>query len=96
MGVTVPVMAVFAVYAVMIFMQMLPLFLPGGVGLVDIVMITLFTSIGVPMHSAVAATILTRLIQLWMLTALGGISTAYLVKKIDYISLIPKNRFMPQ
>lgn len=96
MGVKVPIMAVFAVYAVMIFMQMLPLFLPGGVGLVDIVMITLFTAIGVPMHSAVAATILTRLIQLWMLTALGGISTAYLVKRIDYNSLVPKNRLMPQ
>ncbi|MDM7913286.1 MAG: flippase-like domain-containing protein [Methanotrichaceae archaeon] len=84
MGVKVSIMAVFAVYAVMIFMQMLPLFLPGGVGLVDIVMITLFTAIGVPMHSAVAATILTRLIQLWLLTALGGAATAYLVKKIDY------------
>ncbi len=83
MGVSVPLRAVFAVYTVMIFIQMLPLFLPGGIGLVDIVMITLFTAIGVPMHSAVAASILTRLIQLWFLTALGGISTAYLVKKIN-------------
>lgn len=84
MGVKVSIMAVFAVYAVMIFMQMLPLFLPGGVGLVDIVMITLFSAIGIPMHSAIAATILTRLIQLWLLTALGGAATAYLLKKIDH------------
>lgn len=83
MGVSVPLRAVFAVYTVMIFLQMLPIFLPGGIGLVDIVMITLFNSIGVPMHSAVAASILIRLIQLWLLTALGGISTAYLVKKIN-------------
>lgn len=87
MGVKIPVQAVFAVYAVMIFLQMLPLFLPGGVGLVDIVMITLFSAIGVPTSSAVAATILTRLIQLWLLTAIGGISTAYLVKKVDQIAL---------
>ncbi len=83
MGVSVPLRAVFAVYTVMIFIQMLPLFLPGGIGLVDIVMITLFSAIGVPMHSAVAASILIRLIQLWFLTAVGGISTAYLIKKIN-------------
>jgi uncharacterized protein (TIRG00374 family) len=89
MGVNVPVAAIFAVYAVMIFLQMLPLVLPGGIGLVDIVMITLFNAVGVPMHDAVAATILTRLVQLWFLTALGGISTAYLVRKIDH-----KSRFI--
>ncbi|MDM7934890.1 MAG: flippase-like domain-containing protein [Methanothrix sp.] len=84
MGISVPLRAVFAVYAVMIFLQMLPLFLPGGVGLVDIVMSTFFTAIGLPMHSAVAATILIRLIQLWFLTAMGGLSTAYLVRKINH------------
>jgi len=89
MGVSVPVRGVFAVYAVMIFLQMLPLLLPGGVGLVDIVMATLFSAIGVPVNAAVAATILTRLIQLWLLTALGGLSTAYLVKKIDQNSVKP-------
>ncbi len=87
MGVSVPLRAVFAVYTVIIFLQMLPLFLPGGIGLVDIVMITLFTAIGVPTHSAVAASILIRLIQLWFLTAFGAISTAYLVKKINRDSL---------
>ncbi len=88
MGISVPLRAVFAVYAVMIFLQMLPLFLPGGVGLVDIVMSTLFTAIGLPMHSAVAATILIRVIQLWLLTAIGGLATAYLVKKINHNALM--------
>jgi uncharacterized protein (TIRG00374 family) len=83
MGLEVPVRAIFAVYAVMIFLQMLPLFLPGGLGLVDIVMITLFNAIGVPMHGAVGATILIRIIQLWFLAALGGASMAYLVRKIN-------------
>jgi uncharacterized protein (TIRG00374 family) len=89
MGLEVPVRAVFAVYAVMIFLQMLPLFLPGGLGLVDIVMITLFNAIGVPMHGAIGATILIRLIQLWFLTALGGASMAYLVRKINRAPIRP-------
>jgi hypothetical protein len=92
MGVSVPLRGIFAVYAVIIFLQMLPLFLPGGVGLVDIVMATLFTAIGVPTNAAVAATILIRLIQLWMLTAIGGISTVYLVKKINQKSSKPTLR----
>jgi glycosyltransferase 2 family protein len=87
MSISVPLRAVFAVYAVMIFLQMLPIFLPGGVGLVDIVMSTFFTAIGLPMHSAVAATILIRIIQLWLITAIGGLATAYLVKKINHNAL---------
>ena len=87
MGLSVPLRAVFAVYAVMIFLQMLPIFLPGGVGLVDIVMSTFFTAIGLPAHSAVAATILIRIIQLWLMTAIGGLATAYLVRKINHNAL---------
>jgi len=87
MSISVPLRAVFAVYAVMIFLQMLPIFLPGGVGLVDIVMSTFFTAIGLPAHSAVAATILIRIIQLWLVTAIGGLATAYLVKKINHNAL---------
>ncbi|HOT06521.1 MAG: hypothetical protein A4E45_01996 [Methanosaeta sp. PtaB.Bin039] len=83
MGVKVSIGAIFAVYAVMIFLQMLPLVLPGGIGLVDIVMITLFAAVGVPQPAAVAATILSRLIQLWFLTVAGGLATAYLLKKIE-------------
>lgn len=88
MGVYIPFWAVLAVYSVMIFLQMLPIFLPGGLGVVDIVMSTLFTAIGLSMHTAVAGTILIRMIQLWMLTAIGGLATAYLVKKINRNSLI--------
>lgn len=83
MGIEVSMWAIFAVYAVMIFIQMLPLVLPGGIGLVDIVMITLFSAIGVPTSYAVAATILSRLIQLWFLTIAGGAATAYLLRRID-------------
>ena len=90
MGVIVSFWAVLAVYSVMIFLQMLPIFLPGGVGLVDIVMSTLFTAIGIPVHTAVAATILIRLVQLWMLTAIGGLATAYLVKKINRKNLVAR------
>jgi uncharacterized protein (TIRG00374 family) len=53
------------------------------VGLVDIVMITLFNAIGVPMHEAIAATILIRVVQLWFLTAVGGLATVHLIRKIN-------------
>jgi hypothetical protein len=49
-------------------------------------MITLFSAIGVPTSYAVAATILSRLIQLWFLTIAGGAATAYLLKRIDKTS----------
>jgi uncharacterized protein (TIRG00374 family) len=88
MGVFIPLWAVLAVYSVMIFLQMLPIFLPGGLGVVDIVMSTLFTAIGLPVHTAVSSTLLIRLVQLWMLTSLGGVATAYLVKKINRKALI--------
>lgn len=84
MGIEVPLLAIFAVYTVMIVLQMLPIVLPGGVGFVDIVMMTLFAAVGVPMHDAAAATILTRSVQLWFLTAVGGVSTAHLVRKINH------------
>lgn len=87
-GVFIPLWAVLAVYSVMIFLQMLPIFLPGGLGVVDIVMSTLFTAIGLPVHTAVSSTLLIRLVQLWMLTSLGGVATAYLVKKINRKALI--------
>jgi uncharacterized membrane protein YbhN (UPF0104 family) len=42
------------------------------------------------MHAAVAATILIRLIQLWFLTALGGASMVYLIRKINRDAIRPQ------
>jgi len=82
LGVEVPIFAVFAVYSVILVFQNLPLILPGGLGIVDILMTALFTAVGVSLHDAAAVTILARVAQLWFHTLLGGICTAYLLRKV--------------
>jgi uncharacterized protein (TIRG00374 family) len=80
--VEVPIFAIFAVYSVILVFQTLPLILPGGLGIVDILMTALFTAVGVSLHDAAAVTILARVAQLWFHTLLGGICTAYLLRKV--------------
>ena len=50
----------------------LPLFLPGGLGIVDGTMATLFIYSGVPKEIAILATLLYRLISYWFNTLLGA------------------------
>ncbi len=82
LGVEVPIFAIFAVYSVIMVFQTLPLILPGGLGIVDILMTALFTAVGVSLHDAAAVTILARVAQLWFHTLLGGVCTAYLLRKV--------------
>jgi len=83
LGVDVSLFAIFAVYSVIIVFQTLPLSLPGGVGLVEILMTALFSAVGVSIYDAAAVTILIRLVQLWFLALLGGISTVHLMRRIE-------------
>ena len=82
LGVEVPILALFAVYSVIMVFQNLPLILPGGIGIVEILMTALFTAVGVSLHDAAAVTILARVAQLWFHTLLGGICTAHLLRKV--------------
>ena len=82
LGVEVPIFAIFAVYSVIMVFQNLPLILPGGVGVVEILMTALFTAVGVSLHDAAAVTILARVAQLWFHTLLGGVCTIHLLKKV--------------
>lgn len=50
----------------------LPLFLPGGLGIVDGTMAILFIYGGVPVEMAVLATLLYRLASYWFNTVLGA------------------------
>jgi hypothetical protein len=74
-----PVLVV-TVFSVMVILQMLPIFLPGGIGLVDIVMTTLYMTAGIPKEAAAGATIMVRFVTLWFLTTAGGLVTLYLAK----------------
>ncbi len=74
-----PVLVV-TVFSVMVILQMLPIFLPGGIGVVDIVMTTLYMTAGIPKVAAAGATIMVRFVTLWFLTTVGGVVTIYLAR----------------
>ncbi len=74
-----PVLIV-TVYSVMVILQMLPIFLPGGLGVVDAVMTTLYMTVGIPGLAAAGATIMVRFVTLWFLTTVGGLATLYLAR----------------
>ena len=83
LDVEISIFTIFAVYAVVVVFQALPIILPGGVGLADIIMTALFNAVGIPMHDAAAVTILIRLVELWFLTFVGGLSTAHLMRRVN-------------
>jgi uncharacterized protein (TIRG00374 family) len=59
-------------YTIAMISGWLPLFLPGGLGIVDGTMAILFIYGGVPVEMAVLATLLYRLASYWFNTALGA------------------------
>ena len=73
---------VITVYSIMVILQLLPTFLPGGIGFVDIVMTTLYLAMGIPKAAAAGATIMIRLVTLWFLTLVGSLVTVYLLRGI--------------
>jgi uncharacterized protein (TIRG00374 family) len=71
---------VITVFSIMVILQLLPTFLPGGIGLVDIIMTSLYLAMGIPKVAAAGATIMVRLVTLWFLTSVGGLVTVYLLR----------------
>jgi hypothetical protein len=71
---------VITVFSIMVILQLLPTFLPGGIGFVDIVMTTLYLAMGIPKAAAAGATIMIRLVTLWFLTSVGSMVTLYLLR----------------
>ena len=59
-------------YTLSMMSSWLPLFLPGGLGIVDVTMAGLFIFGGVSAETAVVAAWLYRLVNYWLNTALGG------------------------
>src|SRR3990172_6918996 len=59
-------------YTLAMMSSWLPLFLPGGLGIVDVTMAGLFIFSGVPMEIAVVATALYRLVAYWLNTVVGA------------------------
>ncbi len=77
MGVTLPFALGFGIYATSLLAGAVS-FLPGGVGTTEAAMIVLLTLMGADTPTAVAISVISRLITLWFAVSLGLLATAYL------------------
>jgi uncharacterized protein (TIRG00374 family) len=80
LGHEVSVGVIITIYSMMVLLQLIPTFLPGGLGIVDAVMTVLYLSAGLPGSIAAGATVMIRLVTLWFLTAVGGLATLFLAR----------------
>lgn len=80
LGHEVSIGVIITIYSMMVLLQLIPTFLPGGLGIVDAVMTVLYLSAGLPGSIAAGATVMIRLVTLWFLTAVGGLATLFLAR----------------
>ena len=66
------------VYSISVAIQTIPLGVPGEVGVLDIVMASLYTLLGVDITTAAVATVLIRIITLWLRLLIGGLTVQWL------------------
>jgi len=77
-GVKISLSAIVIVYSIVIGIQNAPIGIPGEVGLPEIAMTSLYTLLGVPIAMSAVATVLIRVITLWMRLLLGGVAVQWL------------------
>jgi len=70
--------AIAIVYSISIAIQTAPFGIPGEIGILDVVMTSLYSLLGVSIAVAAAATILTRILTLWLRLLIGGITMQWL------------------
>jgi len=78
LNVPVPFSAIMIVYSISVALQTIPLGIPGEVGLLEVVMATLYTLLGIPIAVSVVATILIRVLTLWTRLLIGGLTIQWL------------------
>lgn len=77
-GTTVPFSVVVIVYFIIIGIEDIPLGIPAGVGLMEIVMTSLYVLFGVPIGLSAAATVLIRAMTFWVKLLIGGVTVQWL------------------
>ncbi|MEM2740281.1 MAG: flippase-like domain-containing protein, partial [Candidatus Bathyarchaeia archaeon] len=65
---------IISIYTIGITIQMIPVGIPGMVGVVETVMATLYSLAGIPSAISVAATLMIRIVMLWFEVAIGSIA----------------------
>jgi len=79
------------VYSISVAIQNAPIGIPGEVGVLDIIMATLYTLLGVPIVVSGGATILIRFLTLWGRLLIGGLNVQWLgIKGIKPSSATPE------
>ncbi len=73
LGYSIPLGIIVAVYTIGISIQIVPVGIPGMVGVVETVMSGLYAVSGVPLSLSVAATVMIRLIMMWLEALIGGL-----------------------
>jgi len=69
----VPLGIIVAVYTIGISIQIVPIGIPGMVGVVETVMSGLYVVSGIPLSLSVAATVMIRLVMMWFEAFIGGV-----------------------
>ncbi|HKZ93091.1 MAG TPA: flippase-like domain-containing protein [Candidatus Bathyarchaeia archaeon] len=75
---SVPFSAIAIVYTITLAIQTAPLGIPGEIGILDIAMASLYTLLRVPIVTATVATVLIRIITMWMRLLIGGLTVQWL------------------
>jgi len=66
------------VYSISVAIQTAPLGIPGEIGVLDILMASLYAVLGVPIAVAAVATVLIRIVTLWLRLLIGGVTVQWL------------------
>lgn len=74
----IPFSAIAIVYSIGIAIQTAPLGIPGEIGILDVVMSSLYALLGVSLTVAAVATVLIRIITLWVRLLIGGLTVQWL------------------
>ena len=69
------------VYSISRSIQSIPTMLPGEVGFIEIVMTSLYVLLGVPLDVSAAATVLTRVLWVWLRLPLGFVAVQWAVNR---------------
>ncbi|MEM3786184.1 MAG: flippase-like domain-containing protein [Nitrososphaeria archaeon] len=77
----IPFILIVAVYTIGITVQIIPIGVPGMVGIVETIMSGLYTLAGIPLSVSVAATMMIRVIMMWFEALIGGIAFALYAKR---------------
>jgi hypothetical protein len=74
----IPFIGIVVVYSISMAVQTIPLGIPGEVGIIEGVMIWLYTPFGIALADATAATILIRALTLWIKLVISGIAVQWI------------------